>query len=601
MGDIQDKNKFYLNLYKYNKGINNSYSLKQETYQVFKNVNIEQANIIVDLGSGPGVVAKILADRFKKEIICLDYAFDALKNARKLSTSIDTIQGDGYKLPFKENTIDIIFIREFSILNNPDFFQTIEYLESLQSLLKEGGYLIVIHSSNLTNKEKRGWIHYDYLNHFSWWANLTGYDTRLFYKISAVSIFPLSHFFTLMQLRLISLLRGKCSGKFILVSEKKSRKKKVVVCSYDFFYGTRKYGLHYLTEYFIKDHNVLFITVRNVYLDILRNMFLKKIRIVENTKYAQNFKTFVLYVLCSPMRTVPFIKSYIYAKIFLNFSIPNIKTILKKNRFFNCDIVMFETNSEMGIMSIINSKFSIYRLCDPYGGYDFVSKGQLEYEKEVINKASVVLAVNSQLYDYAVKLKKTEKGIYLLPNGIDEDIFFGSYPRPVEYKDIKTPIIIYVGTFQIWFDWNLLFGIADLLTECTIVLIGSGSVPRKLPNNVIFIGPMPHDKIPPYLQYAHVGIIPFKDLPRMEYVETPLKYFEYLASGIPIVSVPFGNLKTMKYAKFGIDAFTFKEGILQALSVSEEEKNNYRSYAKKHSWELIFKKFEIILREEGIL
>lgn len=378
-------------------------------------------------------------------------------------------------------------------------------------------------------------------------------------------------------------------------------KKKVLVCSYDEYYGTRKYGLHYLTDFLAEENDVIFITVRTLINDFAKQglkFFLNREKFPK--KYG-NIINEIVYLILPPIQYFPILNTFWYAKYCLSYTFPHLGRILRVHSYKYCDILMFETNSKMAIMSHTNSRYSIYRLCDPYDGFKYISAGMLNYEKQVIINANLILAVNKPLFDYAVSIKNSSKGIYLLPNGVDTEIFHNKQSKPDEYNKIRTPIIVYVGTFPSWFDWNLLIKTAKIANEFTFALIGTGNIPNNLPANILYIGAKNHTEIPKYLCYANVGIIPFSDDPRLSYVETPLKYFEYLASGLPVVSVPFGNLKKMNFAFFAENPADFYEEIKKSMGISHREKRKYMKYAKENSWKSIQFKFREILKKEGIL
>jgi glycosyltransferase involved in cell wall biosynthesis len=47
--------------------------------------------------------------------------------------------------------------------------------------------------------------------------------------------------------------------------------------------------------------------------------------------------------------------------------------------------------------------------------------------------------------------------------------------------------------------------------------------------------PVPHDHVAGILKEAHVGVLPFPDLPKYR-VSSPIKFFEYLAAGLPVLA-----------------------------------------------------------------
>ena len=132
-------------------------------------------------------------------------------------------------------------------------------------------------------------------------------------------------------------------------------------------------------------------------------------------------------------------------------------------------------------------------------------------------------------------------------------------------------------------------------------LLGRGRVPDDLPPNVFYLGSCHHDEVPGYLQHASVGLIPFVDLPRIRRIDRPLKFYEYLASGLPIVSTPHGHLRQMApHALFGATAGQFAQAIQDSLGFDAAYKEHLKRLAEPFAWANILKRFDQILEGEGI-
>jgi glycosyltransferase involved in cell wall biosynthesis len=73
-----------------------------------------------------------------------------------------------------------------------------------------------------------------------------------------------------------------------------------------------------------------------------------------------------------------------------------------------------------------------------------------------------------------------------------------------------------------------------------LTLIGSGDqqdklklLARETQGRIRILPPVPHVQIPALLARAHIGVLPFPDEPKFQ-VSSPIKLFEYLASGMPV-------------------------------------------------------------------
>ena len=127
--------------------------------------------------------------------------------------------------------------------------------------------------------------------------------------------------------------------------------------------------------------------------------------------------------------------------------------------------------------------------------------------------------------------------VHLVPNGYP----MGSLPEPAPAGSRAD--IGYVGSIARWFDWPLVAEIARALPAVTIRLIGPEFVarPRALPANVTVLPECPREEAVAHVREFAVGLIPF-GLSRLTASVDPIKYYEYMALGVPVWSTPFGEM-----------------------------------------------------------
>lgn len=125
---------------------------------------------------------------------------------------------------------------------------------------------------------------------------------------------------------------------------------------------------------------------------------------------------------------------------------------------------------------------------------------------------------------------------HLVPNGYDASVFDQIKISQSEtlLPDPCTKRLIYWGCLDgPWFDWTLVRGIAEARPDWEVHLIGGNpSVILDLPN-VVYHGTVPTEELMKYR--GDVGIIPFKINAVSEAVD-PIKAYEYLACGMPVVA-----------------------------------------------------------------
>ena len=132
-----------------------------------------------------------------------------------------------------------------------------------------------------------------------------------------------------------------------------------------------------------------------------------------------------------------------------------------------------------------------------------------------------------------------------------------------------TLILGYVGTLASWFDWQVLRQIATALPRAKIHVYGplEASPPPSLPPNVQLLGVVAHARIFELMQSWHAGLIPFQQTPLTASVD-PVKYYEYRACGLPVLSTMFGEMPHHAANDVGVwpleSLEAFKPGELEA-------------------------------------
>lgn len=194
------------------------------------------------------------------------------------------------------------------------------------------------------------------------------------------------------------------------------------------------------------------------------------------------------------------------------------------------------------------------------------------YLDKMVGMADLVVTTASSL---KIKIERHFHGkpTYLVPNGCDIG-HFRQYadqppPRPFEYQEHQGPIISYVGAWASWIDQELVKKIAQAFPQALISVIGvefGTPVDRSIPN-LRFVGYKFYESLPQYLYYADVCIIPFK-LNRISLATNPVKMYEYLAAGKPVVTTDLPEARNIPGVYVAKDCQSFIAGVGRILSRS---------------------------------
>jgi glycosyltransferase involved in cell wall biosynthesis len=138
-------------------------------------------------------------------------------------------------------------------------------------------------------------------------------------------------------------------------------------------------------------------------------------------------------------------------------------------------------------------------------------------------------------------------------------------PPPAQRREhLGKPRIGFVGSITEFTDLPLVEGLARARPDWSFVLVGPARVSVKalasLPN-VTLVGAVPHPEVLALLPSLDAAIIPYHVTPATE-AASPVKVHEYLAFGLPVVSVDIPEVRDLEP---GVAVATGTEGFLAAL------------------------------------
>jgi polysaccharide pyruvyl transferase CsaB len=176
--------------------------------------------------------------------------------------------------------------------------------------------------------------------------------------------------------------------------------------------------------------------------------------------------------------------------------------------------------------------------------------------------------------------------VLLLPNAVDTHLFdpFVSHSRPADLPTAR-PIYLYVGSlWGDWFDWDLLLRVARTSPKASVVVIGDyrGQCPGSAPN-LHFLGLKPQSELPAYLAHADVGILPWRQH-AITAGTSPLKVYEYLAMGLPVVAPDLEALPQHRLVLRAGDAEGFIVALAQA-SALRTHPSETAAFRLEHGWQ----------------
>ena len=230
---------------------------------------------------------------------------------------------------------------------------------------------------------------------------------------------------------------------------------------------------------------------------------------------------------------------------------------------------------------------AVYDAMDEFPAfYSGLSRLALTKRENVIAESvDTIFASSSKLKQ---KWEQIHKDVRLVHNGLDLSVI-----KSVKYKVVSNDkkVFGYLGTIAKWFDWDWLNTLAKARRNDEIRLIGPifDKPIGKLPNNIKLLEACHHRAALSAIKNFHVGLIPFKTNSLTASVD-PIKYYEYRALGLPVMSTNFGEMSFRKNA-LGVfitqserDVVAMAEDALQFKGNAEED----QSFAEQNTWRVRF-------------
>ena len=174
-------------------------------------------------------------------------------------------------------------------------------------------------------------------------------------------------------------------------------------------------------------------------------------------------------------------------------------------------------------------------------------------EARVLAGADLRVAVSAEVAA-EVRPYAADGPLMVVPNGVDVDLFRDRLDRTRARAELGLPdsaqLACFTGSLRPWHGLDTAIeAIATLPSDVHLVIAGDGPVRVELnrrahdlglDGRVHWLGQVAHREIPVVLAACEVALAPYPAL--QEFAFSPLKLYEYLAAGIPVVASAIGQI-----------------------------------------------------------
>lgn len=228
-------------------------------------------------------------------------------------------------------------------------------------------------------------------------------------------------------------------------------------------------------------------------------------------------------------------------------------------------------------------------------------------EKYIFKKSDIVTVVSNELKNYFEENGYNVSNTIVIPNGVNVEKYQEDIQVPPSFDDIshqwKDKLILgFLGSLKSWHGIQRVIDLMPSLIKknpnIRLLIVGDGNTRSeiekkiedyKLKDHVFISGFIPHEDVPGALHLFDVALAPYNNISNFYF--SPLKIFEYMAAGKPVVAPSLGQIKELvqsNYTGLLLDENTdscLEESILSIIEDSQKLKQmglNAKNFITEH-------------------
>lgn len=232
----------------------------------------------------------------------------------------------------------------------------------------------------------------------------------------------------------------------------------------------------------------------------------------------------------------------------------------------------------------------LYDCSDNFRAYPYENSSRMDWAERRLARMADGVVVSSM--GFKERMSSYNDRVMHIPNGVTVELLQSINPvvQAQSNKAVARPVVIYHGATQAWrFNWELYVAVARQCTQYDFVIYTDPKhvpVGVLMPDNVKILKWIPPSEVASMLAGCAAAFMPYR-LSEPTLSCFPLKLFEYLAAGLPVVSTRLTEVRRFGHVVALCD--DTPQEIVRLIdygisSDSPELRKMRRAFAEQYSW-----------------
>ena len=309
---------------------------------------------------------------------------------------------------------------------------------------------------------------------------------------------------------------------------------------------------------------------------------------------AENFWEWAVF---APWPNTRYLGNYGLEKVLVN-TVPSLPRRLAREGFSEPDVAVIASPHMISARRCCAARISLFHCTGAFWRFQYPPRLKLALKSLVVESDATVVVSSGSKKELLMRYDVEPSRVFVVEHGADPAGEYSVSGCSAHSQDQSAVLVGIPQTTDVLF----LANVARLLPAVSFHIIGPFTVEfRRLfsgRQNVVFHGVLPHDRVAASLPRYGVGLICYNSqtLAKLAPGETGMKFYDYLAAGLPVASVPLVAFDGKPWPVVTAStAPEFAAAITSCLERRQELSEMARACARNLSWTSRVDEFEVIL------